>query len=95
MPQDNFRKLYDNVKQGYDLPDYDTFKKDMENEDNLRKFHTNLEKEYELPDFDTFKSNMGLKKKETFGLGFGTTSEASASTKPQAKVPLKSPQENF
>lgn len=90
MPQDNFRKLYDNVKQAYDLPDFNTFKKDMENEDNLRKFHTNLEKEYELPDFDTFKSDMGLKKKETFGLGFGTASDASASTKPQVKVPLKS-----
>lgn len=91
MPQDNFRKLYDNVKQAYDLPDFDTFKKDMENEDNLRKFHTNLEKEYELPDFDTFKSDMGLKKKETFGLGFGTASDASALTRPQAKVPFKSP----
>lgn len=33
------------------------------------------------------------KKKETFGLGFGTASEASALTRPQAKVPFKSPSE--
>jgi broad specificity phosphatase PhoE len=67
--QDNLQKLYTNAKNdGYDLPDYEQFKKDMSNPENLKKLHTNLSNAgYELPDFGKFSSDMGfsVKKKET------------------------------
>ena len=60
--QDNLSKLYTTVKKdGYNLPEYDAFKKDMSDPNKLRKLHDNLSKDgYELPEFDKFKSDMGL-----------------------------------
>lgn len=62
---DKLKTLHDNlVKDGYDLPDYETFKSDMQDETKLKKLHENLSKDnYDLPDYETFSSDMGLKKK--------------------------------
>jgi hypothetical protein len=52
-------KLHNNLKNEYDLPDLETFKKDMSNPTNLRKFYDTLKKDgYDLPDFDTFSKEM-------------------------------------
>jgi hypothetical protein len=52
-------KLHNNLKNEYDLPDLETFKKDMSNPINLRKFYDTLKKDgYDLPDFDTFSKEM-------------------------------------
>ena len=68
-PKDNLLTLYNNVKKdGYDLPDYNTFYKDMSNPSNLKKLHDNLLKDgYDLPDYKTFSVDMSpsLKKKES------------------------------
>jgi hypothetical protein len=75
MNGDNLRRLYDNVSKEYELPDYDTFVKDMQDENNLKKFYSAVSSDYELPDYDTFVSDMELKKKEpTGGLPFQKTS---------------------
>jgi hypothetical protein len=67
MPgQTKIDSLYGNLKKdGYDLPDIESFKKDMSDESKLSKLHSNLHSDgYDLPDFATFQSDMGLKKKE-------------------------------
>lgn len=58
--------LYGNLKKdGYDLPDIESFKKDMSDEGKISRLHSNLKNDgYELPDFATFQADMGLKKKE-------------------------------
>jgi hypothetical protein len=52
-------KLHNNLKNEYDLPDLNTFKKDISNPTNLRKFYDTLKKDgYDLPNFDTFSKEM-------------------------------------
>jgi hypothetical protein len=65
MAEDNLQILYNNlVKEGYQLPDYNTFKGDMSDSVKSKKLHGNLVSEgYSLPDYDTFVGDMGLKKK--------------------------------
>lgn len=66
---DNLQKLHSRlVKDGYDLPNYDVFKKDMSDPTKLQRLHTTLIKDkYELPDINTFSTDMGynVKKKES------------------------------
>jgi hypothetical protein len=54
--------LYNNLKKdNYDLPAFDTFKADMQDESKLKRLHGNLIKDnYELPEFGKFKSDMGI-----------------------------------
>tara|TARA_R110000868_G_scaffold167901_1_gene402447 strand:- start:1540 stop:1821 length:282 start_codon:yes stop_codon:yes gene_type:complete len=68
MGEDKLQKLHSNlVKDGYDLPDYNAFKTDMQDANKLKTLHDNLLKdEYDLPDYDTFSSDMGVKKKRIY-----------------------------
>ena len=54
--------LYNNLKKdNYDLPAFDTFKADMQDESKLKNLHSTLVKDnYELPEFGKFKSDMGI-----------------------------------
>jgi hypothetical protein len=57
------------VKEGYELPDYGTFKTDMSDPLKSKKLHDSLVGEgYELPDYDTFIGDMGLVKKKSFSV---------------------------
>ncbi len=64
---DNLLKLHSRlVKDGYELPKYDVFKRDMADPNKLQRLHTTLIKDkYELPDVETFSTDMGygVKKK--------------------------------
>lgn len=65
----NLTKLHSNlVKEGYDLPDENTFFNDMKDENKRKKLHDNLTKEgYDIADFNTFSSDLGYtQKKKTF-----------------------------
>lgn len=64
MGNNNLRQLYDNVSKEYDLPDYNTFVNDMQNEENLKSFYSAISADYELPNYDQFVMDMGLKKKK-------------------------------
>jgi hypothetical protein len=60
-PSGKLETLHSNlIKEGYSLPDYKTFAKDMEDGDKLSKLYTNLKSEgYSLPDkFETFQVDM-------------------------------------
>ena len=84
--QDNLKTLHANlIKEGYDLPDIDTFRSDMSDAVKSKSLHDNLIKEgYELPDYDTFLGDMGLKKKES-----SQVSGESAETSSQEQSPYK------
>lgn len=65
--EDNLKKLYDNVSKEYDLPDFDTFKTDMQDSTKLRRLYDNVGQTFDLPDYETFVADMGLgKKKSTY-----------------------------
>ena len=53
------------IKEGYDLPSYDVFERDMRDPVKSKTLHDNLVKEnYDIPDYETFANDMGLKKKD-------------------------------
>ena len=58
-------RLYNNIKNEYDLPDFNTFKADMSDSNKAKRLHTTLINDgYEVPKFDVFSIDMGLKKKD-------------------------------
>ncbi|MDY4555455.1 MAG: helicase-related protein [Prevotella sp.] len=59
---DNLKSLYNSLKrEGYDIPAYDTFRSDMQDERKMRQLHSNLKREgYDIPDYNTFRSDMGF-----------------------------------
>ena len=63
MDIDKLKKAYESALTHYNLPDFETFLKDMEDEEKQAKFLESLAKHYSVPDFETFQSDMGLKKK--------------------------------
>jgi GNAT superfamily N-acetyltransferase len=73
---DKLKSLYNNVSAEYDLPDYETFVADMQDEVKRKKLYDAISTSYELPDYETFSADMGLKKKEP------TTQDLSQPVKP-------------
>jgi hypothetical protein len=64
LQQDPVSRLYNNIKNSYDLPDFNTFKNDMLDSTKASKLHSALVKDgYEMPSFDVFSVDMGVKKK--------------------------------
>ena len=90
MPQeqDNLYQLWSSVSKEYELPDFETFKVDMQDTSNRRGFYESVSADYELPDYDTFQKDMGFeapvaeKKKTTqeVGAGFGPLLPGTPST---------------
>ena len=66
-PKEKLKKLHANlIKDGYDLPSFDVFDKDMSDVTKLSKLRDNLVKEgYDLPDLNTFQADMGFSQKKS------------------------------
>ena len=80
MPE-KIRTLYGSLlDEGYDLPNYDQFLKDMSDNNNRTKFHASLVEEgYELPDYKTFSLDMGFdEKKKGFQTDLGKAYETTS-----------------
>lgn len=61
---ENIKNLYDSVAQDYDMPDFETFQLDMQDDEKRKRFHTTLvEDGFEVPEFDQFTNDI-VKKKE-------------------------------
>ena len=74
LQQDPVSRLYNNIKNSYDLPDFNTFKNDMLDSTKASKLHSALVKDgYEMPSFDVFSVDMGVKKKSREFTIFGYT----------------------
>lgn len=57
--EDKLQELYKNISGEYDLPDFPTFQKDMQDPVKLGKLHKTLtDDNYEVPDFNTFQSDL-------------------------------------
>ena len=78
--KDKINDLHGNlIKDGYELPDINTFKKDMSNPASLTKLRETLVKDgYDMPDINTFKRDMG------FGVDFKTPKEEPMPEKPKS-----------
>ena len=80
MPE-KIKTLYGSlVEEGYDLPNYDQFLKDMSDDKNRNKFHASLiEEGYDLPDYETFSIDMGFgQKKKGFQTDLGSAYETTS-----------------
>lgn len=62
---DNRYKLWQTISKEYDLPDYNQFSKDMEDETKRKSLHDAVSAEYDLPDFDQFSKDMGYEVQTT------------------------------
>ena len=60
MNEEVLRKLYNNGSQYFSLPDFETFKTDMQDETQLTKFRESMSKHFSIPDIETFKSDIGF-----------------------------------
>ena len=67
MNNDNLRNLYKTFqKEGYDMPSYEQFEKDMQDDNNLHDAWESLKNDgYEPPEYDTFKTDMWPSQQET------------------------------
>lgn len=80
MPE-KIKTLYGSlVEEGYELPNYDQFLKDMSDNNKRTKFHASLVEEgYELPDYKTFSIDMGFdEKKKGFQTDLGSAYETTS-----------------
>ena len=57
---DNLRRLYDNGLKYFNLPDFDAFSKDMQDETKRKRFYTNMQAHYNLPEFEQFSQDIGM-----------------------------------
>ena len=60
MNEEVLRKLYNNGSQYFSLPDFETFKTDMQDENKLTKFRESMSEYFSIPDIETFKSDIGF-----------------------------------
>jgi len=74
MPEDkdNLYKLWETVGSDYELPDFETFKADMQDTTKRRKLYETVGADYDLPEYETFQKDMGFsaaqQPKETGGV---------------------------
>lgn len=80
MGEEKLKQFYELASKDYDLPDYDTFKTDMQDEKKRSDFYKVALEDYDLPDYDTFSKDMTAEsKKNNDRNGFGF--------RPQFKTP--------
>ena len=83
MDEEILSRLYQNASKAFDLPDFETFKVDMQDEAKLSRFRESMISEnFDIPDLETFKSDIG------FGLGIEEREDKEDILQPEiAKVP--------
>ena len=67
MNEEVLQRLYESASVHFDMPDYEQFKADMENEENALTFRNSMSEYYDIPDEETFLSDIrgGEVKKKT------------------------------
>lgn len=72
--EDNIKRVYQSALKYYSMPDFDTFRKDMEDEGKRKRFYDSMSQAYTMPDFDTFTSDIGFSETEEQKNGEGQKS---------------------
>ena len=57
MDEEILLKLHTSGLEYFDLPDFETFKVDMQDKEKLTKFRESMSQYYDMPDIDTFKTD--------------------------------------
>ena len=66
MNEEILKELYSNGSEVFDLPDFETFKADMQDESMLSEFRDSMISEnFDIPDLNTFKSDIGFEVLDT------------------------------
>ena len=61
MNEEILKELYNNGSQAFDLPDFETFKIDMQDESMLSEFRDSMiSADFDIPEFDIFKEDIGF-----------------------------------
>jgi len=60
MNEEILRKLYDKAGSHFNLPSFEQFMSDMQDEQKLIKFRENMSKHYNIPDIETLKTDIGF-----------------------------------
>lgn len=63
MNEEILQKLYESTKAHYDVPDFETFKLDLQDPEKRQKLHKSLSAHYEMPEYSQFESDIVSKKK--------------------------------
>ena len=61
MDEEILLKLHKDGLEYFDLPDFETFKVEMQDENKLNQFRTDMSEYYDMPDIETFKIDLGGK----------------------------------
>lgn len=64
MNEEILKKLYEGAKLVGDMPDYDQFVIDMQDDDKLSRFRNSMAEYYDIPEVDQLKSDLGIVKKK-------------------------------
>jgi hypothetical protein len=64
MNEEILKKLYDNASVVFDMPDYDQFVLDMQDESKLASFRQSMSDHYDIPEVDQLRSDIGIVKKK-------------------------------
>jgi hypothetical protein len=64
MNEKILKKLYDNASVVFDMPDYDQFVLDMQDESKLASFRQSMSDHYDIPEVDQLRSDIGIVKKK-------------------------------
>ncbi len=83
MDEEILKRLYESTKRHYDVPDFETFKMDLQDDEKLSRLRNSLSRHYDVPEFETFKADVQgeLKKKEDLEPSLGTEVVTESTTK--------------
>ena len=86
--------LWEDGNEYFDLPDFETFKVDMQDEDRLRGFRDDMSEYLELPDFETFKVDINFDKEKSIKDKFNIRGDISTTDSSRdSYLELKTPDE--
>lgn len=64
MNEEILKKLYASASEVFDMPNYEQFVLDMQDENNLSSFRNSMSEHYDIPELDQFKADLGFSKKK-------------------------------
>ena len=89
MNEEVLQKLYNNGSRYFSLPDFETFKTDMQDENKLNKFRESMSKYFSIPDIETLKSDIGFNSGKQEGVD--TVAATAAPEEPQQPTTFQQP----
>jgi hypothetical protein len=57
---ENLYKLHKSLSDSFELPKWEQFEMDMQDEENLKKLHSSASQVFEIPEYDQFRVDMGF-----------------------------------